>query len=290
MTAFRRRRRKHHARHPVPMRNLVPNLATGMAAACGITSIRFSCTGHYILAIVFILLACMLEGVDGRLARLLGATSRLGAELDSLSDFVCFGVAPALLLYFWAVPPDAAASVALPIQRLVWAFALFYALCGAFRLARFNTMLDEPTRACWKHFFMGLPAPGGAGLCMMPILWELAFMDEGQALPGRIWFAVGSLFVCGALLACRFPTPSIKKVHITRGWLVPFLLFVGLTIAFLVAMFWKTLCVIGILYYLSIPVCGLVFLRLASRDTGNDLIPPTLPPQPAPPVSEPPTP
>lgn len=278
---MKRHRRHHHRHNPPLLRNFIPNAATGLAAACGITSIRFSCTGHYILAVVFILLACMLDGVDGRLARLLGATSRLGAELDSLSDFVCFGVAPGMLLYFWALPPDAAVPVALPIQRLVWAFALFYALCCAFRLARFNTMLDEPTRACWKHFFMGLPAPGGAGLCMLPIIWELGFMG-GEALPGRIWFAVGSLFVCGALLACRFPTLSIKKVHVSRGWLVPFLLFVGLAIAFLVSMFWKTLCVIGILYYLSIPVCGLVFLRLASREGGDELLPPVLPPPPAP--------
>ena len=136
-------RRRHNSLHfssrSLPLRNLVPNLATGMAAACGITSIRFSSAGHWTLAVVFILIACLFDGIDGRLARLLGATSRLGAELDSLSDFVCFGVAPALLLYFWA---DADA-LARPLSNLLWALSLFYARCGAFRLARFNIMLDE---------------------------------------------------------------------------------------------------------------------------------------------------
>ena len=98
----RRRNDNNPLRRSQPLRNLVPNLATGMAAACGITSIRFSCAGQWNLAVIFILAACLFDGIDGRLARLLGATSRLGAELDSLSDFVCFGVAPALLLYFWA--------------------------------------------------------------------------------------------------------------------------------------------------------------------------------------------
>ena len=106
------KRHRHHRTHRNPplLRNFIPNAATGLAAACGITSIRFSCAGAWTPAVVFILVACLFDGIDGRLARLLGATSRLGAELDSLSDFVCFGVAPALLLYFWAtaLPPGAA--------------------------------------------------------------------------------------------------------------------------------------------------------------------------------------
>ncbi|MBR6021140.1 MAG: phosphatidylcholine/phosphatidylserine synthase [Kiritimatiellae bacterium] len=280
---------KHHRRriprlrpNPLLLRNLVPNIATGAACACGITSIRFACAGAWIHAVVFILVACMLDGIDGRLARLLGATSRLGAELDSLSDFVCFGVAPALLLYFWATDlPAGAAPLPRLLLNLLWALALFYALCGAFRLARFNTMLDEPTSPAWKHFFMGLPAPGGAGLCMMPILWELGFMDPGQALPGRIYFALASLFACGALLACRIPTPSIKRLRISRPWLVPFLLLVLLTIAFLVAEFWKTLCAIGFLYYLSIPVCAWLFIRLSARiPPSAEPLPPSIPPAP----------
>jgi len=282
MTAFHRRRRKHRPVHPVPMRNMVPNLATGMAAACGITSIRFSCAGQWQWAVVFILIACLFDGIDGRLARLLGATSRLGAELDSLSDFVCFGVAPGLLLYFWAVSPGPAAAV-LPstVRNLLWALALFYSLCAAFRLARFNIMLEEPASLAWKHFFMGLPAPGGAGLAMMPILWEFGF----GGIPGKPWLAAASLLVCGVLLACRIPTPSIKRVRIPRQWMVPFLLLVLLTIAFLVSVFWRTLCVIGVLYYLSIPVCAFVFFRLSAQSASDSQLPPTFPANPPEPPS-----
>ena len=272
---------KHRHRHnhlnfssrSLPLRNLVPNLATGMAAACGITSIRFSSAGNWTLAVVFILIACLFDGIDGRLARLLGATSRLGAELDSLSDFVCFGVAPALLLYFWA---DADA-LARPLSNLFWAMSLFYALCGAFRLARFNIMLDEAVSPAWTHFFMGLPAPGGAGLCMLPIIWESGF----GALPGKPLFAAASLLVCGTLLACRIPTPSIKHLRISHRWRVPVLLVVLLTIAFLVSDFWRTLCVIAALYYLSIPVCAWLFLRISSRlPPDAEPLPPSLPPEP----------
>lgn len=267
---MKHRRRNDPLRHSQPLRNLVPNLATGMAAACGITSIRFSCAGNWNLAVIFILVACLFDGIDGRLARLLGATSRLGAELDSLSDFVCFGVAPALLLYFWA---DADA-LARPLSNLLWALSLFYALCGAFRLARFNIMLDEPTTPAWKHFFMGLPAPGGAGLCMLPIVWESGF----GSVPGKPIFAAASLLVCGVLLACRIPTLSIKRLRISHKWRVPFLLVLLLAIAFLVSDFWRTLCVIAGLYYLSIPVCSWVFLRISSRSAPDDTpIPPSFP-------------
>jgi CDP-diacylglycerol--serine O-phosphatidyltransferase len=279
---MKRHRKHHHLRHPLPLRNLVPNLATGMAAACGITSIRFSCAGQWHWAVVFILVAGLFDGIDGRLARLLGATSRLGAELDSLSDFVCFGVAPALLVYFWAaLPAPDAAPLAPPISNLLWAFALFYALCGAFRLARFNIMLEEPTTLAWKHFFMGLPAPGGAALCMLPLVWERGF----GALPCKPAFASVSLLVCGILLACRIPTPSIKKVHVSQKWRVPFLLFLLLTIAFLVSDFWRALCVIAILYYLSIPVCSWVFLRLSSRLSPDATLPPSFPSDPPSPES-----
>ena len=270
---MKHRRRKHTPRHPLPLRNLVPNLATGMAAACGITSIRFSCAGQWTWAAVFILIACLFDGIDGRLARLLGATSRLGAELDSLSDFVCFGVAPALFLYFWA----AADGLVRPLSNLLWALALFYALCGAFRLARFNIMLDEEVSPAWKHFFMGLPAPGGACLCMLPIIWEFGF----GAIPFKPVFAAVSLLVCGVLLACRIPTPSIKRLSIAHKWRVPFLLLLLLVIAFLVSDFWRTLCVLGGLYYLTIPVCSWIFLRLSARIAPDAApLPPSFPPAP----------
>ncbi len=271
---FRKRKQKTSARREIPVRAMIPNLVTLLAAASGITSIRYSSQGNWHHAAVAISIAALLDGVDGRVARLLKATSRLGAELDSLADFVSFGVAPALFVYFWImqkVPPE---SAAYPLRGLFWALALFYAMCAAFRLARFNTMLDDgPTQPHWKHFFLGLPAPGGAGLVITPAIWQLHTGLDHFQTP---WLGCAALLVCGVLMASRIPTVSAKSVRVPARRLVPFLLFVMFVLAMLVSQFWLTLGVIGVTYYLSIPLGCLVFLRLRKRQE------PRTPPPPAP--------
>jgi CDP-diacylglycerol--serine O-phosphatidyltransferase len=194
---------------------------------------------------------------------MLRATSKLGAELDSLSDFVSFGVAPALLVYFWSmqvVPPE---SAAYPFRGVFWALALFYAMCSAFRLARFNIMIEDgPSQPYWKHFFLGLPAPGGAGLVLTPAIWQIQTGNDVIQTP---WVGCAALLVCGILMSSRFPTVSAKSLRVPAKYMVPFLLFVMFMIGMLVSQYWLTLGLIGILYFSSIPVCGTIFLRMRRR-------------------------
>lgn len=265
MRNFRFRRRRHRLQPPreIPVRKMIPNLVTFMAAASGVTSIRYSCQGNWRAAVVAVLVAGVLDGLDGRVARMLRATSKFGAELDSLADFVSFGVAPAILVYLWVMEAIPDGHAAYPFRGVLWALALFYALCAAFRLARFNIMsADEPAKPYWKHFFMGVPSPGGAGLAMTPVIWQL---HTGSASLQSPWVGGAVLLLIGVLMACRWPTLSAKGLRVPVRFLIPVLLFVMLVISMLVSQFWLTLGVIGILYLCSVPACGLVFARLRRR-------------------------
>jgi CDP-diacylglycerol--serine O-phosphatidyltransferase len=260
---FRKRKQKQHVAREIPIRTMIPNLVTFMAAASGITSIRYSCHAQWDLAVIAILVACVLDGLDGRVARMLRATSKFGAELDSLSDFVSFGVAPAMLIYFWIMQVVPVGSPAYPFRGVFWALALFHALCGAFRLARFNIMIEEgPKQPYWKHFFMGLPAPGGAGILLTPVIWQLHTESNVFQTP---WIGGAMLLICGVLMASRWPTISAKHLRVPAKFMLPVLLFVMFVIGMLVSQFWPTLGVIGILYLLSVPVTGFIFLRMRKK-------------------------
>ena len=273
---FRKRKHKPHVEREIPIRTMIPNLVTLMAAASGVTSIRYSCQGHWRTAVLAILVACVLDGLDGRVARMLRATSKLGAELDSLSDFVSFGVAPAILVYFWIMEVVTPESAAYPFRGLFWALALFHAMCCAFRLARFNIMIEDgPKQPYWKHFFMGLPAPGGAGIVMTPAIWQL---HTESAVFQSPWVGGAMLLLCGILMASRCPTISVKHLRVPAKYMVPVLLTVMLVIGLLVSQFWMTLGLLGILYLLSVPVCGVIFQRMRKRYDAQNPAPPTPPP------------
>lgn len=260
---FRKRKQKQRAQREIPFRVMIPNLLTLLAAASGITSIRYSSQGYWRAAVIAVLIACMLDGLDGRVARILKATSKLGAELDSLADFVSFGVAPALLVYFWIIQVVLETHTLYPFRGVFWALALFYAMCCAFRLARFNIMIENgPSQPYWKHFFMGLPAPGGAGLLITPLIWQIQTGSDAIQSP---WIGSIMLVTCGVLMASRCPTISVKHLRVPAKRLVPVLLFVMLVIGLLVSQFWATLGVIGIFYLFSVPVCGIAFLRMRRR-------------------------
>jgi len=256
----------------VPIRAIVPNLITSLAACAGITSISLASEGRFEHALMALLVAVLCDGMDGRVARLLNASSKLGAELDSLADFVNFGVAPAMFMYFWMTggPMHTLADgsvVARPLIRIVLGCSLFYAMCDCFRLARFNTMLEQPTLPYWKHFFTGVPAPGGCWMVLSPSILSIALEAKGKyptlatALQNP-YLGIFMLLFVGALMASRLPTISLKKIHIRKAYLLPVMAGLLLMIAFMVTNFWLTIGVLGFGYILTIPLTGWIFLRV----------------------------
>jgi CDP-diacylglycerol---serine O-phosphatidyltransferase len=231
------------------VQRMVPNILTLLALCAGMTAIRFALNGNFQAAVYAVIVAGVLDGLDGRVARLLKATSHFGAELDSLSDFVSFGVAPAVVMYLWTVSA---------LHSVGWAIALFYAVCCALRLARFNTQLAAEPAPHMAGFFTGVPAPGGAGLVLMPIM---ASFEWGEWIFRSPY--LGALWVAGsaALMVSRVPTLSLKKFSIPHHYVMPTLLGVGLLAAFLTTAPWPTLVLIGLIYLGSIPLT----VRAAAR-------------------------
>lgn len=233
---------------------LIPNILTVLALCAGLTSIRFALHSKWEEAVTSILLAAILDGLDGRVARLLQGTSKFGAELDSLSDFVCFGVAPALVLYLWTMQGAGGFG---------WAMVLLYAVCCVLRLARFNTMIGQPDLPSYAYnFFTGVPAPAGAGLVLLPLVASFQFGQGFFAKP-----LVVALFLGGVsfLMISTVPTFSFKKVRVPNAWVLPLLLLVGLFTAFLVTEPWATLTALGLVYLAMIPISVRSFRRLKAR-------------------------
>ncbi len=271
----RRRRRKVLRLDRVPIRTIAPNLVTAMAACAGITSISLSSEGRFLHALVALLVACVCDGMDGRIARLLKASSKLGAELDSLADFVNFGVAPAMFMYFWMTGGPShvyldGSPVVQPLVRTVLGCSLFYAMCDCFRLARFNTMLEQETAPWWRNYFTGVPAPGGCWMVLTPAIISLALDAKGSAprfaeFLQSPWMGIFMLLFVGSLMASRLPTISLKHLHVRKSSMPLVLAGLLLLVAFLVSNFWLTLGVLGAGYILTVPVSGLMFLRTRAR-------------------------
>ncbi|HEU0215847.1 MAG TPA: CDP-diacylglycerol--serine O-phosphatidyltransferase [Stellaceae bacterium] len=232
-----------------PVNRLVPNILTLLALCAGMTAIRFALNGNFQGAVYAIIVAGVFDGLDGRVARMLKATSHFGAELDSLSDFVSFGVAPAAVMYLWTMSS---------LHSVGWAIVLIYAVCCALRLARFNTQVSAEPSSAPAGFFTGVPAPGGAGLVMMPMYASFEWGDWIARSPylGAVWIAG-----IGFLMVSRLPTLSLKKFHVPHQYVVPTLLGVGLLAAFATTAPWPTLVLVGLLYLGSIPLT----IRAASR-------------------------
>jgi len=228
---------------------MVPNILTLLALCAGMTAIRFALNENFQGAVYAIIVAGVLDGLDGRVARLLKATSHFGAELDSLSDFISFGVAPATVMYLWTMSA---------MHSVGWAIVLFYAVCCALRLARFNTQLSTEPAPQAAGYFTGVPAPGGAGLVLMPIYASFEWGDWVVRSPylSAVWIA-GIAF----LMVSTLPTLSLKKFSIPHRFVMPMLLGVGLLAAFLTTAPWPTLVLIGTLYLGSIPLT----MRAAAR-------------------------
>lgn len=276
MSRFRFRSRRSKRRENahggnVPIKAIVPNLVTSMAACAGITSITLSSEGRFQQALYALLIACVCDGMDGRVARLLKASSKLGAELDSLADFVNFGVAPAMFMFFWLTGGPVHEGFSQETVRLVLGCSLFYALCDCFRLARFNTMLEAPAIPYWKHFFTGVPAPGGCWMVLTPAILAIALDAKGkfpllQDVLQHPALGCFMLLFVGLLMASRLPTISLKAIHFkSRGQLRLFMAVALLTIALLISNVWLTLGIAGLIYLATIPLSAMIFLKTKRR-------------------------
>jgi CDP-diacylglycerol--serine O-phosphatidyltransferase len=239
---------------------LIPNILTVLALCAGLTSIRFAFQERWEMAVFAIVIAGVLDGLDGRIARLLDGSSKFGAELDSLSDFLAFGVAPALLLYYFTMKS---------VVGIGWALALLFAVCCALRLARFNTKVDNADLPAWTgRFFTGVPAPAGAGLVLLPVF---ATFEFGSGFFDHPIVTGGAMVAVSLLMVSRVPTFSFKRIKVPHDYVLPTLLGVGLFAAFLVGMPWMTLMAVGVLYLASLPLSYVAHRRLSRQATVADL-------------------
>lgn len=250
----------------LPVVSLIPNIMTILALCAGLSSIRFAFNERWELATTFILIASILDGVDGRFARMLNATSKFGAELDSLADFVNFGVAPPIVIYLWQ---DNGAN----FHGLGWALVLLFATCSAIRLARFNSALDDDSVPEWKDsFFVGMPAPVCAGLMMAPMVLTY-FYEEKFGYTGGFPFPVIILGVyilsIALVMVSTIPMLSIKKMKVRRKNVPMLLVCVVLLIALLIVETWATLVAVAVIYLLTIPLTIMRYLKLKKRYEGT---------------------
>ncbi|MGA6998538.1 MAG: CDP-diacylglycerol--serine O-phosphatidyltransferase [Pseudolabrys sp.] len=240
----------------IPVRTLVPNLITLLALCAGLTAIRLAMEEKLELALAAIVFAALLDGIDGRIARMLKGTSRFGAELDSLADFVNFGVAPALILYFWGLHE---------LKSAGWIAALVFAICAGLRLARFNVMIDDPNKPIWAgNFFTGIPAPAGAITVLLPIY--VTFLGVPMGLV-TVWFTFLYTLSIALLMVSRLPVFSGKRVgkRVPPEMVLPVFVMVVLFFALLVSYPWQVLT-LGTLVYLACLPLGWLSYREHQRN------------------------
>jgi CDP-diacylglycerol--serine O-phosphatidyltransferase len=246
-------------RRGIPLRAVVPNAVTALALCSGLSGIRFAIAGKWDVAIAMIMLAAVLDGMDGRIARMLNGSSRFGAELDSLSDVIAFGVSPAVILHLWSLQYW---------PRFGWIFALAYAVCMALRLARFNARIDvedQPHKSA--GFLTGVPAPAGAALLLLPILLWLAsdrqwtwLQDYRLVAP---WAAAIAFLVISSLA-----TYSWTSFRLRRRVRLEAIVFIAIVGGALLTAPWETLSVLALLYLATIPFSILSYARVKAQRAG----------------------
>jgi len=245
-------------RKDLPLTRLLPNMLTLLSLCSGLTAMRFALHDQWREAVIGIVVAGVFDMLDGRVARLLNIASKFGAELDSLSDAISFGVAPGFIMYQWALKYD---------TNLGWVAVLGYAVCTALRLARFNTMLDDQSAPAWaKRYFTGVPAPGGAGLALLPLMYFLEFGESVQPPTPvmSIW-----LIIVGGLMVSRLPTLSLKGLRVKPVWVAPIFALTVLATAGLINNTWLTLSVVGTLYIISIPLGWYTYRKREQKDANS---------------------
>jgi len=230
-------------RKDLPLTRLLPNMLTLLSLCSGLTAMRYALHDQWERAVLALVLAGIFDTMDGRIARMLNIASKFGAELDSLSDAISFGVAPGFIMYQWALKED---------THLGWIAVLVFAVCAALRLARFNTMLEDHSAPLWaKRYFTGVPAPGGAGLAILPLIFVLEFGSNAQLPPPLIavW-----LILVGGLMVSRLPTLSLKGLRVKPVWVAPILTAAVLLMAAIITNTWLTLAAAGLAYMASLPL------------------------------------
>ena len=240
----------------IPVRTLAPNLVTLLALCAGLTAIRMAFENRYGLALAAIVFAAFLDGIDGRLARLLKGTSRFGAELDSLSDFVNFGVAPGLILYFWDLHD---------LKSAGWIAAMAFAICAGLRLARFNVMIDDPERPAWaSNFFVGVPAPAGAIIVLLPIYAAFLGLPRTHVLT---WATLAYTVLVAGLMVSRLPVFSGKRVgtRVPPDLVAPVVSVLVIFVALLIAYPWIILASGTLAYLVSLPIGWLSYRGYVRR-------------------------
>jgi len=246
----------------IPVRTLVPNLITLLALCAGLTAIRLAIEAKLEWAVAAIVFAATLDGIDGRVARMLKGTSRFGAELDSLADFVNFGVAPALILYFWGLHE---------LGHAGWIAAMVLAISAGLRLARFNTMIDDPNRPAWAgNFFVGMPAPGGAITALLPIyLFLLGVPRAAVVTQATFVYTLAIAF----LMVSRLPVISGKRhgKRVSPELVLPIFVAFVVFFALLVSYPWIVLTTGTILYLVSLPFGYFSHRNYLRRDAADAL-------------------
>jgi len=223
-------------------RVILPNILTLVGVCIGLSSIKFALDARYELAIIAVVFAAMIDGLDGRIARLIKGTSKVGKELDSLTDVISFGVAPAFIMYFWLLNN---------LGKFGWLLCLIYVVCVVLRLARFNVNSNE--ESSWRdNFFEGIPSPAGGILVLMPLIYSLSgfeFIKINLETLVPIFFITISL-----LLISKFPTYSLKKIVVPRSMTIFLLFVIVLYFGFLLIYTFKAMFISGMLYLILIPI------------------------------------
>ncbi len=236
-------------------RYLLPNILTLGGVCLGISSIKFSIDGNFNLAVIFILLASILDALDGRIARLIKGTSEFGKELDSLTDFVSFGIAPVFILYFWELSN---------YGKLGWTIALIYSVCCVLRLARFNLNKNNEQQDWKNNFFEGVPSPAGGLLILLPLIYELSNLKLNFDLRGITPYLT---ILVALLLVSKLPTLSLKRISISSKTTIFLLLGIGMIFIALLFYTFKTLLIFCFVYLISIPVSILIFKKQQRKNS-----------------------
>ena len=243
-------------------RVILPNMFTLIGVCIGLSSIKFALDEKFTLSIIAIIVAAIIDGLDGRIARLIQGTSKVGKELDSLTDVISFGVAPAFIMYFWKLNE---------LGRIGWLICLIYVVCVALRLARFN--VNSGKEPSWKdNFFEGVPSPAGGVLVLMPLIYSLS---DIQILGVNYDFFVPVLFVLiSILLISKVPTYALKKISVPRNMTIFLLLAVVFYFGLLLIYTFNTIVISGLIYFIMIPISFIHYIKLSKnfkdQNTSNE--------------------